>query len=159
MICMGRKVVLVMKNGREIEPPLRYGMLHDPSGVYWPKCSLLIAKFTQGKHLSDDSDGKNYFGRKSTFKEGFIDLPPRDLDRWTRVGEIDEIFYDRAGEKAPGFFQHRFHKPRGLWKPIFKVWGVFSKKITDPIVVYRLGRAYRIELPTCIIDDRGVAAP
>lgn len=169
MLCMGRRVELDLKSGRTVIAPRRAAMLYDATGAAWPKCSLLIARFDGWlEEPTDDeqSEGEDYFGRDVDIGIGEIDLPPKDMAKWRRVGEVKTLFYDRAGSKAPGFFRHEFHKPRGLWKAIFKVWGIFSKKIKEPVVLYSLRefrstahKAWRIELPTCIVDDRGVAAP
>jgi hypothetical protein len=159
MICMGRQVVIVLEGKREITAPARAGMLHDGSGDDWPECSLLIAPFkgwVREPSRSELSAGRDYFGRGSEIGAGVIDLPPCDLKSWTEVGDAKEIFYDRAGEKAPGYFRHRFHKPRGLWKIFFLVKRAAKGRVT----LFKRGRIYRLDLPDgCIIDDRGIALP
>lgn len=157
---MGREIVIVLSSKREISPPMRAGMLYDHTGTDWPRCSLLIAGFRGDTHDPDKrelSSARDYFGRDADIGAGTVDLPTTRLSSWRRVGEASEIFYGRAGTKAPGYFRHRFHKPRGLWKVIFFFKGRAGK---DPVVVYKLGRAYRLELPKgCMIDDRGIAVP
>ena len=156
---MGRKIAFVLragaKRGREIEAKrARDGMLYDASGKYWPKCSLLITPFENGK--KEVSAGAEYFGREAIVKEGHVDLPPRALSGWTLVGECRDVYYDRAGTKHPGPFHHEFDKPRGLWRLIWP----FSKKAHGPALLYTRRGLYRIDFPEgCLIDDRGIVMP
>ena len=169
LICMGRQVEIDLRasalgsgsRSKSVKPRRDAGMLYDESGASWPKCSLLIAGFERGRKKTDE--GSSYFGRNADIREGSIDLPPKDLSAWHKLGEIDQIFYDRAGTKHPGFFRHQFNKPRGLYRVIF----MFKRRASkQPAVLYSLWRRkteeqfYRIELPEgCIVDDRGVVLP
>lgn len=158
---MGRDVAIVLTNDREIDPPSRAGMLYDETGIDWPKCSLLIAPFRGWTHEPESTktfkSARYYFGRDTEIGAGTLTIPARALSSWTRVGDVREIFYLRAGTKAPGRFQHRFHKPRGLWRLIF----LFNRRAANtPVVLYKSRGAYRLELPDgCMIDDRGIARP
>lgn len=156
LICMGREVEFVLKDGREIKAKqTRDGMLRDPSGTYWPKCSLLIAPFENGTEASKQAG--NYFGRDAEVFEGRVDLPPQSLGEWQELGEVREIFYDRAGTKHPGFFRHEFHKPRGMYKLVFLIKGRAAK---EPAVLYQHGDYFRLDLPKgCVVDDRGIVVP
>lgn len=154
LLCMGREVAFVVGR-KEISAPKRAGMLYDASGTHWPSCSLLIAPFEQGTEEVDA--GHDYFGRKATVFEGHVKLPRRRLEEWNELGEVKEIFYDRAGTKHPGFFRHEFHKPRGIYKLVFLIKGKAAKQ---PAVLYKLGDCFRLELPKgCIVDDRGIVLP
>jgi hypothetical protein len=159
-ICMGRKVAFVLRDtNREIEAPRDFGMLYDSSGTWWPSCSLLVTKFKRGRSVDNSSDAKAYFGRKIRVTKGYVELPPKSVSQWKEIGPLHEIFYDRAGDRAPGPFRHEFNKPRGSWKLIHLIKGKAAK---DPAILFRLGRTstYRIELPDgCIVDDRGIAVP
>lgn len=169
VICMGRQVEIDLREapvgrssgGKTIVPPPDAGLLHDESGDYWPKCSLLIADFERGDEQTDE--GESYFGRGATITRGYAEAPPDDLSAWQRLGEIKTIFYDRAGTKHPGFFRHEFNKPRDLWRLVFLIKGKAAKQ---PAVLYthysrRLGQTfYRVELPDgCIVNDRGIVLP
>lgn len=155
LLCMGREIEFDLKSGETIIAPVRAGMLFDATGAAWPKCSLLVKRFESGTARS--KEGKDYFGRKADVYEGDIELPPRALSQWKRRGELEAIFYERAGTKLPGFFRHRFNKPRGLYKVIFWIKGRAAK---TPAVLYSRGRDYRVELPDgCIVDDRGIVLP
>jgi hypothetical protein len=157
---MGRKIAFVLrseakKSSRELEAKrARDGMLYDASGKYWPKCSLLITPFENGK--KEVSAGADYFGREAIVKEGHVDLPPRALGGWTLVGECRDVYYHRAGTKHPGPFHHEFDKPRGLWRLIWP----FSRKAHGPALLYARRSCFRIEFPEgCLIDDRGIVMP
>lgn len=169
LICLGREVELDLREppigrsgaSKTVVPPADAGMLFDASGTFWPKCSLLIADFTRGTEEVDAA--KDYFGRGAAVFEGEVELPPKELSAWQRLGEVATVFYDRAGTKAPGFFRHKFNAPRGLFKLIFLIKGKAAKQ---PPVLYtlfqrRTGRTfYRIELPEkCIVDSRGLVVP
>jgi hypothetical protein len=157
---MGREILIVLSSEREIASPASAGMLYDHSGADWPRCSLLVTRFRGYTHDVDKRElgaARDYFGRNAEIGAGTVDLPPKSFAAWTRVGEVSEIFYGRAGTKAPGRFRHRFHKPRGMWKVIFFFKGRAAK---DPVVLYKTRNAYRLELPSgCMIDDRGIAVP
>lgn len=154
LVCMGRKVEIVLRDGREVKPDARVGMLYDESGEFWSPESLLIASFEQGSEES--AHGYGYFGKQAVVYEGHVDLPPEPLDSWKKLGEVKEIYYDRAGTKFPGFFRHEFNKPRGLYKLLF----LFKKAAKLPAILYQRGSAFRIELPRgSIVDDRGIVLP
>jgi hypothetical protein len=157
---MGREVAIVLRTKRELAPSVRAGLLYDDSGDAWPRCSLLIATFDGFTHEPTSAErraAKDYFGRSATIGAGRVTIPPRSLSGWRRVGDVTDIFYDRAGTKAPGYFHHRFHKPRGLWKLLFLFKPTAAKA---PVVLYQRRGAYRLELPDgCIVDDRGIALP
>ena len=155
-ICMGRQVEIDLIGGKTIVAPKRAGMLYDSSGDEWPNCSLLIAAFSQGRHRDSSSGGKDYFGKKAEVFAGDCKTPPVSLASWRKVGEVEAVFYSRAGTKAPGDFEHQFHKPRGLWRLIFP----FKSASKKPVILYKLGKALRLELPEgCMVDDRGIILP
>jgi hypothetical protein len=153
---MGREIAFV-GDDFDIEASRDHGMLYDASGEWWPRCSLLVMRFRRGRKVVDDGDARAYFGRKTRVTQGAVELPPKSLKAWRRVGELREVFYDRAGDRAPGPFRHEFNKPRGLWRLIHLVKG---KAASDPAILYRRRNIFRVELPDgCIVDDRGIAVP
>lgn len=130
-------------------------MLYDGSGYYWPACSLLVAPFENGREPCDAEKARDFFGRTTRVFEGQASLPPRELHAWRRLGEVDQVFYDRAGKHA-GPFRHKFNAPRGLWQILWP----FMKGSDKPAVLYAHSGCYRVELPQgCIIDDRGIVLP
>lgn len=155
LICMGRDVIFVLRGGREISARRRRdGMLHDSSGFYWPRCSVLIAPFENGDDVCDARKARQFFGRVDIFT-GRAPLPPRSLHAWREVGVLDQIFYDRAG-KHSGPFRHRFNAPRGLWQIVWPLVRAGDK----PAILYSRDGCFRVELPRgCIVDDRGYVAP
>jgi hypothetical protein len=157
---MGTCVTFVLKDGGEIDARKRDALLYDPSGRYWPRCSLLVAGFDRGGGVARDAtkEARAFYGRSATIRAGTLEMvPPLDLSAWARLGPLESIFYERRGTKAPGYFRHEFNKPRGLWKLIFAIKG---RSVKQPAVLYNLRSLYRVELPEgCIVDDRGIVAP
>jgi hypothetical protein len=162
LICMGRNIVFDIDECGSIELPMRWGMLHDPDGVYWPKCSLLFTHFHQGKERDDSDEGAGYFGKRANVRRGCADeIPPHDLHHgWHEVGIVNQIYYERAGRHA-GRYKHKFNDPRGwMWLvALFK-----SKTAKTPPVLFEYNHngvvALRLELPDgCTVDDRGIALP
>jgi len=170
LICMGRKIEINLRapgiglgsGSKRVKPARDAAMLYDESGEDWPTCSLLIGEFDRGKTESDE--GSDYFGRSATVFEGGIDLPPENISTWHKLGEINEIYYDRAGTKHPGFFHHKFNKAKNLTQLL--LYPFKSRAFKKPAVLYSFWRRktseqfYRIELPDgCIVDDRGIVVP
>lgn len=158
---MGRRVICELDDGREVAAGERHGMLYDPTGQAWPSCSLLIAPFEQGHDEDDSTEGRAYFGRKAQVMRGEIALPPRDLAGWRQVGLVHEIYYERAGTRAPGRFRHKFNREISWLKPGLKLHALFNKKIAEgPAILYSRRGCLRVELPEgCVIDDRGIVLP
>jgi hypothetical protein len=151
LVCKGNRVKFVLKDGTKISA--RGSMLHDPSGRYWAKCSLLIVSFQRSGRLATDDERagapREYLGRTHQARVGSVSLPPKPLSEWELVGELDEILYVRPGRKAPGSFFHKFGGRR-----IETFWRKGKARL------YKLGRSYRVELGhRCLADDRGIVTP
>jgi hypothetical protein len=142
LICKGFSVSFVLASGKRVKAPVSYGLLHDPSGRNWAKCSGLIAPFSKGGDEIDDKLAKDYFGH--TPREGELRLPPRSLSSWRKLGAATEILYYR---RRPGNLpaEHKdsyFHPFKGT------------------ATVYRLGKMLRVELgPGCDWSYRGIVRP
>jgi hypothetical protein len=158
LICMGRDVIFVLHGGREISARRkRDGMLYDESGYYWPKCSLLVAPFDQGHDPVDVTKARWFFGKNFDTLQGQAPLPPRTISAWKKLGELEQIFYDRAG-KYKGPFEHRFNSHRSLTQLVIGVLNRGAAK--SPAILYAHGDCYRVEFPRgCVIDDRGIVLP
>ena len=151
----GRQIRLHIDGGRMIRP--RGVMVFDPSGKYWPKCSLLIMPIgrTVRAASKDEYQGlpRNYLGRGHIARVASVEIPSRD--GWRLVGELHRIDYVRGGTRAPGGYRHHMNKPRGIYRVTHLLKG---GKI--PVMVSKLGNAYRIDLPSgCVVDDRGIVYP
>jgi len=156
LVCMGRNVVIDL-DSESIELPERWGMLYDPSGEFWPKRSILFAQFEQGTDADGSDVGKRYFGRWVEVRRGRVTLPPRNPEMWKRIGQVRQVYYERAGKNA-GYFRHRFNDPRG-W---VRLVAFFKKDVaeTPPVLFRCAGEALKLELSTgCIVDDRGIVLP
>lgn len=153
MVRKGRRVLFVLTDGTEIEPPASYAMLHDPSGRWYSKRAVIVGPFTaRGPAVNDPpADAVAYLG--PSVRCGNVDLPPRALGDWKRIGVLrseDEpgIFYERTGKLCRGNCSKRH---------------VFNKSALDRVLLgrgratlYSWGRWHRVELTgrTVILDDR-----
>lgn len=154
-IVKGTDVRFVLKGGRRVVPPRSYGMIHDPTGRRWPRCSVLVTSFREGSRLAAPRETRgaprDYFGRPYPVHVGSVNFP-RGTKLWTRVGAVERIFYWRTGDrpKVPGLFQHPFGLRRAEY--------LFAQGALP--VLYRRGGAYRLEFARgCTIDDRGYVFP
>jgi hypothetical protein len=151
LIAKGHEVAFKLQDGRLKR--VSGSMLHDPSGHDWPKDSMLVASFKRSGRPATDAEKegppKHYLGRHHEARVGSINLPPRSLEEWKRVGEVATIYYERPGTKAPGRFYHHFGKRR---------LEAFFKK--GKAVLYKRGSAYRLELgPGSIATQDGIVFP
>jgi hypothetical protein len=143
LIAKGFSVSFKLTNGKMVRAPGGYGLLHDPSGKDWPKCSGLVASFSKGGGEIDDRLAKDYFGHAP--REGELSLPPRALSAWKKVGAVAEILYTR---RRPG---------RLLADHQDEYFHPFEKGTPT---LYRRGRMLRLELgPNCEWSWRGVVRP
>ena len=153
LIVKGRTVSFDMTNGDEIDALKSHGMMHDPSGKYWKRTSVLIGAFSKAPASPTDGDkySKDYLGHTHLTHVGDVQLPPRELSSWTYEGEVDRIWYTRTGKKNGGRrFQHQFNKA-GLQR-LFKGRGKAR--------LYKHGAWYRLELPrNAQLDSRGFVHP
>jgi hypothetical protein len=150
VIAKGFAVSFDMKNGDQIDAPAAFALLHDPSGRYWKKTSLLVAPFHKDGVDVDGSELAQDYLRRDV-KAGSIDLPPKPLSAWQPEGEIDCIYYRRNGARHGGQrFKHKFNE--------------FS---LDKLVrgsgkarLYSRGRLFRVELPRgAVADSDGLKWP
>ena len=151
IIVKGVSVIFDLTDGSSVRPRASAGMMHDPTGRAWPKKSLLVGAYQKGG-ITDDvpEDAKRYLGRNYSAHEGSVDLPPKRLGEWEKLGEVETIYYRRPGTRAPGKFHHEFNKP-GLRRLVHG---------TGRAMLYARGSYYRLELPrSAIVDDRGIVWP
>jgi hypothetical protein len=151
LISKGTHVAFGMSSGRLLRAS--GSMLHDPIGAAWPKDSLLVATFRHGKRLASDEEKagapKHYLGREYAAHIGTIDLPPRSIGEWKRIGEVETLYYERPGIRAPGRYYHHFGRRR---------LEAFFKK--GKAILYKRGSAYRLEMGKgSVATDLGIIFP
>jgi hypothetical protein len=136
----------------EIDARKEHGMMHDPTGRLWKKTSILVGPYWRSKEEADgDGHMRDYFGSSHLIRVGDAKLPPKGLERWRFIGDVEKIWYTRTGKKYGGKrFQHGFNK--SLLGRIVKGKGRAR--------LYQLGEWYRLELPRgAIVDGRGFLWP
>lgn len=150
IIVKGTRVIFdLLGEDRSLHAPARAGLLHDPSGRDWPRCSALVGPYARTAEPLEDAKAQQYFGRSYQVRAARVTLPPRPIASWRSVGPVERIWYTRGGTKYPGPFQHKFNKG---WIPL-----VFGKK---RVILYKLGSWCRLEFPDgCTLDDRGFVRP
>jgi hypothetical protein len=153
LIAKGRSCRFEMVDGPDVS--VSGGMLHDPSGKWWPKRSVLCGPFKARVRKAADDEytgaAKHYLGSSHNANIGVVETPPKSLGEWEYCGEVDEIFYSRTGKKRPGRYRHKFNKGTSLATII---------KGTKKVKLYRKGRFVRLELPSnAILDSRGFVFP
>lgn len=155
LVVTGTRVTFEMADGGEVVVRPRCGMMLDTEGTHWAKCSLLVGPYDKGsaaRHEIITRGARAYLGRNHVIREGSVDLPPRALSGWKRIGPVTRIWYVRGGTKYPGPFKHQFGKP-GFLTRLFK--GVGKKPI-----LYTRGAFLRLEMQSgCMLDDRGILFP
>ena len=105
-------------------------LLYDADGVYWPKCSMLVApvRFGRRRVAIDERDAKarRAFGATAAVGELAIRRPPRALEAWRPLGRVRRAFFvGRVGPATGREAQHTFGR--------------------KPLLLER-GRALRLEL-------------
>ena len=131
------------------------GMMHDPSGRWWPARSVLCGPFKARVRRAEPDEytgaARHYLGNSHAAHVGVIDTPPKALGEWEYVGEVERIYYTRTGRKRPGRYQHPFNKPTALATLL---------KGRGRVKLYRRGRYVRMDLPPgAILDTRGLVWP
>lgn len=148
-----------LKGGRRFDCPKSACLLYDESGASWPKDSLLITRIpSQGRPATDDETRGTpgwWLGDSYEAQTSMVRTPPRALASWKLVGDVEQIFYDRIGDKYPGQFHHTFNKTRGLWHVV-----AWIKGKQDVKVYKRAGGVFRVELGTsATLRDVGLVWP
>lgn len=157
LVAKGRRIEVVLVDGRRLRAPMGWEMLHDDSGDAWPPCSLLITAYRKGRRAARNppSDAKQWLGKSYHAHLGSVRLPAVDLSSWRVGGYVDELFYTRTGLRAPGPFVHAFNKPRGIWHIVFRLKGGASR-----VTLYQSSRAWRLDLPeNCLVTGAGIIYP
>ena len=152
VLVKGSKVVFLMKDGSKIRPSASSGIIHDPDGQAYDRCTVYVGPVvhTRRRPNSVPSKATRYFGRK--YQPHIVQVQVPVHGPWKSLGEVVEILYERTlGSQYEGKYFHKF-KARQKFFFVFKTGN-------HPIVS-RCGRYYRVELQKgCIVDDRGFVFP
>jgi len=151
LLVRGDVVSCELADGRSVEFPEDWGLVHDPTGICVNQCEVFVCPYSAKTPLRhrlppDVADAAHsYWGKGERLLEGFVELPEGP---WERVGVIQRLYYDRYGELSSPY-QHPFEKGATLYK---------QRKAQK----YHSGRhrAYRISLPDgCVINAHGFVHP
>jgi len=146
LLVRGDLVKLELDDGRVIDVPDSWGLVHDLSGKILHRCDLFIAPYQTVNNKSASIPYKIKKAAKSYFGVGEGDLVTGSVaiptGPWHHIGSVSIIYYQRWGSKRKsGLFHHDFDFPVELYQQIDK-------------------NAYRLALPdACIINERGFVWP
>jgi hypothetical protein len=152
IVRLGGQVSAGMRGGQVRACP--GSLLYDDSGQDWPRCSLLVLP---GVERLGREPGKvtrfarQWFGEEYAPLEGRVSLPDKDLKSWRSVGEVERLFFTRAGDVPE---EHGLNSK--MVHPFAKVLP-FGGELP---VLYASGGATRIELGAgCVLNWRGIVKP
>jgi hypothetical protein len=148
LLIRGNVVSCDLADGRTVDFPESWGLVHDITGQCLDKCEIFICPYTARNPIRHRLPSEvheaavEYFGEGEMLLEGTVELP---TGPWERVGVITRVYYSRYGELSSPY-QHPFKKGAVLHK---------QKRA-------HAGRqkAYRISLPSdCVITAHGFVDP
>lgn len=141
VLVKGSKVIFKMKDGRVIRARPSFGIIHDPDGQAFDRCTFYVGPVVHTRRRPDSVPSKaiRYYGR--SYQPHVIQVEVPTHGTWKELGEVVEILYERTrGSQYAGKYFHIF-KQR-------------SPKLSKNKSYYRL------ELQGgCIADDRGFVFP
>lgn len=160
---IGYNTRLKMKGRRSLAIPKSLVMLFDFEGEVWPRTSVLFGNRPEGK---PSRPGRSrYFGQGYETLSANYEIIPGDrmmlvnLDNWKFVGEVHEIWYDRALEHPERWGGIKPSKTPDTKNPKGFLHHVFQK-FEAPPGLFKRGRYYRLELlPGTRFNMRGFVEP
>lgn len=137
LIVKGEAVVFLLADGRRVKPPASYGIVHDPEGKVFSKCTIFVGPVRRtGESVGHSPNSRAYFGKKYDLRKATTGRPNGSFKT---IGQVVEIRYRRRGRYAGGYY-HPFK--------------AFAPTLS------RSGRWYKLDLRDgCIVDDRGFVFP
>jgi hypothetical protein len=139
ILIKGYDVQIQLEGGGWLNPPVEYGIIHDPDGVQLPKCSVYIGPYKRSSiRASMTSDAKKYFGNSYVGVQAITTVPVNS--DWKYLGNSIQIRYRRVGK-----YKHKyFHFFKG----------------NTVVQITKCDKYYRIQLPEgCIVNWRGFVYP
>lgn len=141
VLIKGSKVVFIMKDDSKIRPSSSSGIIHDPDGQAFDRCTVYVGPvtYTRRRPQSVPSKATRYHGRN--YKHRIVEVQVPVDGPWKPLGEVVEILYERTrGSQYAGRYFHKFKQrsPR----------------------LFKCKSYYRLDLQGgCIVDDRGFVFP
>jgi hypothetical protein len=156
LLVRGDIVSYELADGRFVEHPESWGLVHDPVGSCVDPCEIFVCPYTlvsQSRtplphHISETA--REYWGDGYELKSGSVVIPKGP---WDRVGRIVRVYYDRYGELASKY-QHPFKDVEGDEAFLYR------QKRSQSFGPAGSHKAYRISLPDgCVINAHGFVWP
>lgn len=155
LIVRGDIVSLEMEDGRTVDFPEDWGLVHDVSGHCAHKCEIFVCPYSKGGVLRHQIDtnvheaASSYWGKDYEVRSGKVVIPSGP---WDKVGRIVRVYYDRYGELASPY-QHPFEEVKGAAI-------LFKQRQARECVNGRRHKVYRISLPDgCVVNAHGFVWP
>lgn len=156
LIAKGYAPVFFLASGGQRRGLRGAALLHDESGERWPYTSGLVMPFSRrGAEDCNDDLAQRYFGDDYVVRCASVDLPPRSLKEWHRLGEVSRAKYRREGAEHAGHYEHDFGEDEGGG-----FFSFFKKSPGKLPILYSREGALRIELgPGAVWNWRGIVSP
>jgi acetyl-CoA C-acetyltransferase len=98
----GRRVAFEMEGGRIHTLPPSYGMIHDPTGKFFPKCHVFFGPYQRTETpVSKTSLETAYYGSNYPGKEARLELP---RGPWRIVGNVVQAGVGQAPARQAALF-------------------------------------------------------
>lgn len=154
LLVRGDIVSVELTDGRTVEFPESWGLVHDVTGKCINKCEIFVCPYVAKNPIRHrlDSDihqaATSYWGDDYSLRMGDVVIPDGP---WQHVGHIVRIYYDRYGELASPY-QHPFDSNE---KSV-----LYKQKRGTRCVDGKIHKTYRISLPDgCVINAHGFVWP
>jgi len=155
LLVRGDIVSVELDDGRTVEFPESWGLVHDPGGNCSDECEIFVCPYAVRGPLGKQIDSEihntavSYWGEDYTLRSGSVVIPSGP---WQRVGRIVRVYYDRYGELASKY-QHPFET--GDDSAV-----LYRQKRAGRCADNRSHRTYRISLPDgCVVNAHGFVWP
>lgn len=156
LLIRGDIVSCELDDGRTVEFPESWGLVHDPVGSCVDPCEIFVAPYTLVSTPRTPlphkviASAKEYWGDGYELESGTVVIPEGP---WDRVGRIVRVYYDRYGELASKY-QHPFKDVENDAAILYK------QKRSQSYGKAGAHTAYRISLPDgCVINAHGFVWP
>jgi len=143
LMVRGDLVKFDLDDGRVVEVPEDFGLVHDPAGEVIDRCDMLVVSYrlTSRRRVPVQTGiaelAKDYFGDSKAVLSGSVAIPKGP---WQPLGVVATVYYARYGHKQ-GLYYHPFEDRVELFKQA-------------------RGKALLLRMPDkCVVNERGFVWP